>query len=74
MFKGDIETIATKGFDESETKDVIMAMAKEELGARDAIWNGIHRAERRCREIVAAFGIVAVCLLAMAAAVLWKCL
>ena len=74
MYKGDIQTIATEGFDESQTKDVIVAMAKEELGAREAIWSGIHRTERRYRDIIAAFWILALCLIAMAAAVLWKCL
>lgn len=74
MYKGDIQTIATEGFDESQTKDVIVAMTKEELGAREAIWSGIHRTERRYREIVAAFGILAVCLIAMAVVLLWKCL
>ena len=74
MFKGDIKTIADNGFSESEIKEVIIAMAKEELGSRHAIWNGIHRADKRYREIAAAFGILAVCLLVLAAVVLWKCL
>lgn len=46
MFEGDIETIATGGFNDSETKEVIIAMAKEIRGSRKATWSAIHRIER----------------------------
>lgn len=70
MFKGDIDTIARHGFAEEETKDVIIAMAKEEMGNKEAIWNAIHRIERRNREMALTITFIAIAITTVAT-VIW---
>lgn len=59
MFKGDMQTIAENGVCQEELTAAVREMAKEELGARDALWSVINRDRKRMIRLVQAIASVA---------------